>query len=85
MLLFIASLYVLSKKLYKKMYKKMYLLCIAFLCQLNKFFFMLLIFVGLSRVEGWTKVALKSSYGVGTSDRGGIVFYGELSPSDISF
>ena len=46
---------------------------------------MLLIFVGLSRVEGWTKVALKSSYGVGTSDRGGIVFYGELSPSDISF
>ena len=55
MLLFIASLYVLSKRLYKKMYKKMYLLCIAFLCQLNKFFFMLLIFVGLSRVEGWTR------------------------------
>ena len=24
---------------------------------------MLLIFMGLSRVEGWTKVALKSSYG----------------------
>ena len=44
---------------------------------------MLLIFMGLSRVERLAGVALKPSYGGETSNRRGIVFHEELSPPDI--